>query len=111
LCDHIALINKSKKLIEGPVKQIRNQFKNHVFELEYTGPVIQVSNDFDLVETKNFDSNHKSSRIKIKETGSSNKLLALAIEQAEVHSFMEHIPSMQEIFIKVVSEARVEQAV
>jgi ABC-2 type transport system ATP-binding protein len=111
LCDHIALINKSQKLIEGPVKQIRNQFKNHVFELEYTGPVIQLSNDFELVETKTFDSNHKRSIIKIKESGSSNKLLTLAIEQAEIHSFVEHIPSMQEIFIKVVSGAYTEQPV
>jgi ABC-2 type transport system ATP-binding protein len=37
ICDHIALINKSKKILDGPVEQIRQQFKANLFELSYTG--------------------------------------------------------------------------
>jgi len=108
LCDHIALINQSKKVLEGSVKKIREQFKPNIFELEYTGPTLQLNNDFEVIETKIFDSNRKSASIKLNEGVTPNMLLSNVISQAEVHSLVEHLPSMQEIFIKVVSESEVE---
>jgi ABC-2 type transport system ATP-binding protein len=104
LCDHIALLNQSKKVLEGSVKEIRQQFKPNIFELEYTGQTLTLNNDFEILDTKSFDNNFKRSNIKLNTGISPNMLLSNAINQVEVHSFTEHLPSMQEIFIKLVSE-------
>ncbi len=104
LCDYIALINQSKKVLEGSVKDIRNQFKPNIFDLEYTGSMLQLNNNFELLDTQLFDHNRKSSSIKINNGSTPNELLNLAIHQVEIKSFSEQIPSMQDIFIKVVSE-------
>ena len=104
LCDHIALLNQSKKVLEGSVKEIRQQFKPNIFELEYTGQTLALNDDFEILSTQNFDNNFKLSNIKLKTGISPNMLLSNAINQVEVHSFIEHLPSMQEIFIKLVSE-------
>ncbi|MFM8743821.1 MAG: ABC transporter ATP-binding protein, partial [Cytophagales bacterium] len=37
LCDHIALINKSKKILEGPKKQVKEQFRSNTFVVEHRG--------------------------------------------------------------------------
>src|SRR5690606_21112199 len=37
LCDHIALINKSKKIVDGPTNEIRQQYKSNIFEIKYKG--------------------------------------------------------------------------
>ena len=37
LCDHIALIDKSKKILDGPTQEIRQQYKSNIFEVEYRG--------------------------------------------------------------------------
>ncbi len=37
LCDHIALLNRSKKILEGPVKEIRRQYRTNLYEVFYTG--------------------------------------------------------------------------
>ena len=104
LCDHIALINKSNKVLEGSVKEIRQQFKPNIFELAYTGQTLALSDDFEILNTQNFDNNLKHSNIKLHSGISPNMLLSNAINQVEVHSFIEHLPGMQEIFIKLVSE-------
>lgn len=103
LCDHIALINRSKKVLEGSVKQIRNQFKPNIFDLSYTGPALQLSSDFEVIDTRTFDQNRKTSSVRLKEGVTPNRLLADVLGQVEVHAFSEHLPGMQEIFIRVVS--------
>ncbi|MEI6508670.1 MAG: ATP-binding cassette domain-containing protein [Bacteroidota bacterium] len=104
LCDNIALINRSQKVLEGSVKQIRQDFKPNIFELNYIGQTLVLNDNFEILSTQHFDNNIKQSNIKIKNTVSPNSLISEAINQVEVLSFAEHLPSMQEIFIKLVSE-------
>lgn len=104
LCDNIALINRSQKVLEGSVKQIRQDFKPNIFELNYIGQTLVLNDNFEILSTQHFDNNIKQSNIKIKTTVSPNSLISEAINQVEVLSFAEHLPSMQEIFIKLVSE-------
>ncbi|MFI5221284.1 MAG: ABC transporter ATP-binding protein [Bacteroidia bacterium] len=104
LCDHIALLNKSKKVLEGSVKETRERFKQNIFDVVYSGKELQLNNGFEIIETKTLDNEMNSSGIKLQQGISPNSLLRVLIDQAEVHSFTERLPSMQEIFIKVVSE-------
>jgi ABC-2 type transport system ATP-binding protein len=102
LCDHIALINKSKKILEGTKKQVKNQYKSNSFLVEHRGALSLSGSRFELASQKNLDDNMLSSTIRVNGVQSPNDLLAELIRLTEVHSFQEKIPSMSEIFINLV---------
>lgn len=107
ICDHIALINNSRKVLGGAVTDVRNRFKEHIYEMKFTGNMIGFTNalwtDFELVE------NHQEGewincRIKLLNNRSLNDLLQVAVQHVQVQEVREVIPSMNDIFIKVVNE-------
>ena len=109
LCDHIALINKSKKILDGSVKDIRQTYKSDVFMLELENSTSDVkamiNGHFELLETKQ-DGNLHQVKIKIAADASPNELLQAVLPHAQVQSFREILPSMNDIFIsKVTSDA------
>lgn len=108
LCDHIALINKSVKIVDGPTNQIRQKYKSNVFEIKYKGNFGEVDKKlghrFKVLE---HSENEKENNIKIQYLNgdSNNELLQAIIPAAEIISFEEIIPSMNDVFIKAVQES------
>ncbi len=106
LCDHIALINKSKKILEGSVREIKKDHSGHLFQAELERlqkPLQSITNEqFQLISEK-----HKNgqmiARFKIEEQTKPNELLSKLISIADVVSFKELTPSMNDIFIKQVT--------
>ena len=107
LCDHITLINRAQNLLEGPIDQIRNQYKSNIYEVAYQGDgkkIEQVlNNNYQVVGWKQANG-HPAVRIKLLHHTSENELLSLLLPTVEIISFKEVIPSMNDIFIKVVNE-------
>ncbi len=104
LCDHIALINKSKKILEGPKKQVKDAYRTNTFLVDHTGMLSLSAEKYDLIEQRNPEDNFFQSTIRIRGNGSSNQLIRDVVELTEVHSFVEKIPTMSEIFISLVKE-------
>lgn len=104
LCDYIALINKSKKILDGSKKQIKEDFKSNTFRVDHKGALNGLNNDFDLLDQSNSEDDIYSSHVRIKDGRSSNDLLKELINQTEVVGFMEIIPSINDIFISQVTE-------
>jgi ABC-2 type transport system ATP-binding protein len=104
LCDYIALIDKSKKILDGKKKDIKQQYRTNRFEIDHVGPLKNLGDAYSIVETQTLDDNRFRSIIQIPEDHNPNHLLQELITQAEVHKFAEIIPSMNEIFISKVSE-------
>lgn len=102
LCDYIALINKSEKVLEGPVKKVREQFRTFEYNLEYEGEPL-TSNEYFSVSGQKSDMGLHSCILKPAAGQTSNHLLAKVMEQVEVKGFTEQLPDMNEIFIRVVS--------
>ncbi|MFZ9943425.1 MAG: ABC transporter ATP-binding protein [Bacteroidia bacterium] len=106
LCSHIVLINKSKKILEGDVHQIRKRFRTGRFEIEYTGHSIGLANSlwggFELV-SNDPKGDHMRAVITIPEGKNTNDLLAGMIQNVEVQSFKEILPGMGDIFISLVN--------
>lgn len=108
LCDHIALINKSVKIVDGSTDEIRNKYKSNTFWVRYKGDFEQVDkaldNRFNILE---HTESEKENRIKIQYVngGSNNELLQAIIPSAEIISFEELIPGMDDVFIKAVQES------
>jgi len=104
MCDSIALINRSRKVLDGPVTAIRNQFKNNTYEVEGQGRLLVVHPDFEVVEQRERENDHFYARIQLHAGTRPNDLLRFLIGQVQVHSFREQIPSINEIFIRRVRE-------
>lgn len=103
LCDHVALINRSKKILDGPKDTIKNQFRSHIFEVCTNAPIQSLSSQFSLLASKQSHQGYVHS-IRLVE-GNTNDLLREIMSQGVlIHSLSEHLPSMNEIFIKVVEE-------
>ena len=89
LCDEIALINKSKVVVSGPVDEIRRKYGNNDVMVEFTGA----------------DGVRRSETVSVTADGDSNELLRRYIDKGlKINSFNEVVPSMNDIFIKLVKE-------
>jgi ABC-2 type transport system ATP-binding protein len=108
LCDHITLIDQSKTILEGPVKDIRDNYKSNIFELEYEGvtETLEKSLDskFNIISSEQIESNINSLRIQLAAEQKSNELLSYALKHVTIRSFREVLPTMNEIFIKAVNK-------
>ena len=104
MCDNIALINRSRKVLDGPIGVIRDQFKTNTYEVEGRGKLILVHPDFEVVEQKERENGHFYARVQLHDGVRPNDLLRYLIANVEVESFREKIPSINEIFIRRVGE-------
>lgn len=103
LCDHIALINKSKKILEGPKKQVKDQYRSNTFVVEHRGNHFELAPEkYELKNQKVVEENSFVSTIQAKGGITGNQLIRELIDQTEVFGFQEHVPSMAEIFISLV---------
>ena len=87
LCDNIMLINKGEKILEGSVYDIKQQYKNH---------------SYDIVYKPNDGSGETHLTVN---TANPNELIQDIINKGELVSFNEILPSMNEIFINLVSSS------
>ncbi len=107
LCSHIALINRSNKILDGSVRDIRKNFKSEKYEIEYKGNGIAFANalwaGFELLSHEPHGDMMRAV-VKMGEGAKTNDLLAALIPHVEVHSFKEIVPGMSDIFISLVQE-------
>jgi ABC-2 type transport system ATP-binding protein len=102
LCDHIALINKSKKILEGAKKEVKATYKTNTFTIEHKGAFTLNGADYEMLTQQPLEDGYMRSFVKMKSNGSPNRLLTDLVQITEVHSFQEKIPTMSEIFIHLV---------
>jgi ABC-2 type transport system ATP-binding protein len=105
LCDAIALIHQSHKILDGKVKHIRNSYRNETYFVEYAGEHINFdgSQPFEVVSETNNDDASYTIKIKLTSGYNSNDVLQYLIPKARVNMLQEVIPSMHEIFIEKVN--------
>ncbi|MDR2652209.1 MAG: ATP-binding cassette domain-containing protein [Prevotellaceae bacterium] len=107
ICDYITLINKSQNVLSGQIDEIRHNYGDNVFEIDYRGETEKLMESVGY-NYKILDSSEQKffRKIKIKaiakETG--NALISRIIKDVEIVNFNEIIPSMNDIFIKLVEE-------
>jgi ABC-2 type transport system ATP-binding protein len=104
LCDHIALINKAEKVLDGPVNQIQQQFKKNLFELSYSGPDLE-SDEHIIISKNTLKQDSNTCLIELIKPLNNNELIRhLLSKPITLLSFGESIPTMEEIFIRAVQQ-------
>lgn len=102
LCDHIAMINKAEKILDGSKVEVKEQFRDGTYFVEYKGDEVKAGSGFDILNTVEIGRGLKRSLIQYAVGQNPNELLKNLISQVEIHSFQERIPSMNDIFISLV---------
>jgi len=107
ICDHIALINQSKKILDGQIDEVKEKFKTNTFEITYKGETPDLQNwlgsQFNVLE-QDESKFLKQMKVQFLNDNSNNELLKILMNQFEIVSFKEVIPSMNDVFIHVVEE-------
>jgi len=108
LCDNIALINKSKKILEGSILDIRNQYKTNIYEVQFDGSfnklAATLTADFEIIKIETKE-RKLTLTVKILKNRTTNDLLEFLLPTGHISSFKELIPSMNDVFISVVGTA------
>ncbi len=107
LCDDIALLNKSKKILEGAVTDIRKTFRSNTYELEFAGTMLGFTNAMggcaQLLDQQQ-EGELLKVRIRLIGKASVNDVLESVIRVCQVNGVREIIPTVREIFISKVNE-------
>jgi ABC-2 type transport system ATP-binding protein len=106
LCDAIALLDNSKKILDGKIKDIKKTYRNNIYLIEYTGEKINFNGaqPFELVDETAGDEDNYTIRIKLKAGATSNEVLQYMIPKTHINMLQEVVPSMNEIFIEKVNQ-------
>lgn len=103
ICDHIVLVNKGKKILDGTVKNIKQDFKENLFKVGFSNRVLPEHLAIHLFEVKQKDENDVI--IKLDPGFSNNDVLQFFINKGlGIESFNEILPSLNQIFIKLVED-------
>lgn len=103
LCDHIAMINRAKKILDGPVKDIKAQSKTHLFQVR----IIPFDDHF-VPPWGDATTHEDHISFEIPLNGHPNDFLRDMMQYGEILGFHEIIPSIEEIFIQKINESHAE---
>lgn len=100
ICDQIVLVNKGQKILDGSVKEVKQQFKQNLFKIGLdSNTSLENSNVFEVIK----ENEDHSLIVKIQQGYTPNDVLLHYINQnIPIHSFQEILPSLNEIFIQLV---------
>jgi ABC-2 type transport system ATP-binding protein len=105
LCDNITLIDKAKTILEGSVSEIRSKWAANEYDLTFEGNVkIEGNGHFNILKQET-ENNKSIIRMKTTSNIETNDILQNVMKSGKIISFNPAMPSMNEIFIRVI-EAR-----
>ncbi|MGX9985931.1 ABC transporter ATP-binding protein [Chryseobacterium sp. POL2] len=103
MCDYVALINNSKKVLDGKVFDVREQFKENIFAVTLSDVNSEQFENFRIQHNlENFKEENSLLSFDLKQLDNRNNLLQELMSIGNIRSFNEKIPSMNEVFINAV---------
>lgn len=107
ICDRAVLINDSKKVAEGTVSDLQSRIKSGLYTVRFKGNMIAFANalwtGFEVIEKDLLGDDRFRVTVKMRDDNNFNDLLQVLIGQVELEGAEELIPSMQDVFIDLVS--------
>ncbi|MDA3820849.1 MAG: ATP-binding cassette domain-containing protein [Candidatus Delongbacteria bacterium] len=112
VCDHIALINEAKIVVEGPIEKIRNKYAPDIYEIEFEGefnrPEVAMTPDYEIQSIKKSNGINIMRVKRLNDNFTTNDLIKSFINKGKMLSFRQIKPSMNNIFIGLVEGTEVE---
>ena len=104
LCDEITLINKSRVVLFGNVKEVRARYRKYIFKLQVVGDSFDLESPHFRILSQTAVNNMVELRIQRADDASNSELIQEIARQYEILTFEEELPSMNDIFIQIVSQ-------
>ena len=112
ICDRAALIHESKKIVEGSISELQSEFKSGLYSIRFRGSMIGFVNalwtGFELVDKEILGDDKFIATVKMRKENSFQDLLKVLIGQIEIEAAWEVLPSMQDVFIRKISDSNSE---
>ena len=109
ICDNIALIDQSNKILEGKVDELKEQFSEGLWEITFKGNVVSFANSvwggWTLVNQEQLSENIFKSTIQLADKLKLNDFIKGIIDSVEIVEITKVIPSMNDVFIKAVKDS------
>lgn len=108
ICSHIALINKSRKIIEGPINLIKEKYATNTYQLSCRyNPNFQpeqfIGEEFEII-SRHVEGDRQDIILQQNRECPANTLLSRILPEVDIISYQKIIPSMNDIFIQLVKE-------
>lgn len=114
ICDYIALINKSQKILDGEVNAIRRDYAPNIFEVKYSGffnkMMATLTSDYKIIDVKENEGISTMNIELLNNEMTNNDLVSRLTNFGTIESFQKALPSMNDIFIRVVKNTNNQQA-
>lgn len=108
ICDRIALIHNSEKLVEDGVWSLRNRFKQDEYNIRFKGNMLSLANGlwtgFELLHQEDLGDNRFSVRVRKRGDSSINDLMQSLMNLISIEAIEESFPDMQEVFVQLIQE-------
>ena len=104
ICDHLAMINNSKKILDGNTEQIKMDSKSNNYMITHNNVLNENKNIFDLVASSKITDNIFESEVTLKKGKKSRDLIVDVSGKNNIISFNQRVPNMNDIFIMKVKE-------
>jgi ABC-2 type transport system ATP-binding protein len=112
ICDEIALIDESKVVLNGSVSEIKQAYKDNIYEITFNGHMVAFANSLwtsaRITSSNKISEEKMSVRVKVNKGFKINDIIKAVINKVEIESLNEVLPSLNEIFIKTVSKVKPE---
>jgi ABC-2 type transport system ATP-binding protein len=105
LCDSIALLHLSHKILDGKVRAIRNSYRNDTYLVEYSGEKLSFNGTQPFeIQNESTDDDRFAMKISLKPGSTANEVLQYLLPKTQITMLQEVIPSMNEVFIETVNK-------
>lgn len=106
ICDSIALLNKSKLILNGTLRDVKSRYRTHTYAIQFKGMMFGFANalwaDYELVHSYQLDEEHAVAHVKLLKGNTLNNLLAQVMPAVDIQALNEVLPTMNDIFIRAV---------
>jgi len=110
ICDRVALIHQSKKIMEGRISELQEDRKAGLYAVKFRGNMIAFVNalwtGFEIEDKEILGDDRFIVRVRMRGDSSFDALLQVLIGQVRIEAAWEVLPSMQDIFIDLVQDKK-----
>ena len=111
ICDHVALLHKSKLIAEGKVHALREKALNGEFIVRFSGNMIALANalwtEFELIDTKEIGENRFQIVVRQRGERTFEELASNLMGKLKLEAIEKRLPSMQEVFLELIAKEEV----
>jgi len=110
ICDQVVLIHEGKKIMEGPIMDVRNAHKEGLFSITFSGNMIAFATalwaGYEIISKEVHNDTTFTVYLKMRSENEFNDLLATLLPAVKIISAQEVLPSMEDVFMKKINEGK-----